>query len=92
MVNTYISDAYDLFSTPTIATSKKVDLSNPRGASIAVETYAAVLARHRRRPCQENSCVTAITVLSVASNWRMWSRLTSLACAKTARRAFPTQV
>jgi hypothetical protein len=65
-VSTYISDAYDLFGAPTIATSRNVDLSNPSGASIAADTYVAVLAAIAAGLAQKDNCAAAITVLSIA--------------------------
>jgi len=65
-VSTYLSDAYDFFSSPEIAISRSVDLNNPSGASMAAEMHVAVLAAIASGLARKNDCVTAITVLSVA--------------------------
>jgi hypothetical protein len=65
-VNTYVSDAYDLFSVPATVTNRSVDLSNPSGASMAGETHAAVLAAIAAGLAKKDDCITALTVLSVA--------------------------
>jgi hypothetical protein len=67
-VNTYVSDAYDLFSEPAASTNKSVDLSNPRSdASMAGETHTAVVAAIAAGLAKKNDCTTAIDVLKVAA-------------------------
>jgi pimeloyl-ACP methyl ester carboxylesterase len=66
-VNTYVSDAYNLFQRPIVSTNKHVDLSNPRSdASIATETHTAVLAALAAGLAGKGDCVSAIAVLAVA--------------------------
>lgn len=69
-VNTYVSDAYDLFQRPAVSTNRNVDLSNPRSdASIAAETHAAVLAALAAGLVRKGDCVSAIAVLAVAEQF-----------------------
>jgi pimeloyl-ACP methyl ester carboxylesterase len=69
-VNTYVSDAYDLFQRPVVSTNRKVDLSNPRSdASIAAETHTAVLAALAAGLAGKGDCRSAIAVLSVAEQF-----------------------
>jgi hypothetical protein len=65
-VNTYVSDAHDLFAVPLAATSRSIDLDNPSGAPMAVETHVAVLAAIAAGLARKGDCVAAIDVLKVA--------------------------
>jgi hypothetical protein len=65
-LNTYVSDAYDLWNVPVTAINKDVDLNNPSESSMAGETHAAVLAAIAAGFSKRNDCISAIAVLSVA--------------------------
>ena len=67
-VSVFVSDAYDLFSTPATASNRSIDLSSPSaGASITGETHAAVLASIAAGLAnKKNDCRTAMDVLLVA--------------------------
>lgn len=65
-VTTYVSDAYDVFPSPAVTTSRSVDLGNPSGAAIAGETYTAVLAAIAAGLARQDDCVSAIAVIAVA--------------------------
>jgi hypothetical protein len=66
MVSFYVSDAYGLFSNPASASSRSLDLDNPRSdAQVAGETHAAVIAAIAAGLAGKNDCVNALAVLSV---------------------------
>jgi hypothetical protein len=65
-VSTYVSDAYGRLGAFVLAVNESVDLDNPSGTKLAVETHAAILASVAASLVEKNDCVSAISVLTIA--------------------------
>lgn len=65
-VSFYVSDAYDFFTDPQVASNTTVDLNTPSGASVSDATHVAVLTSIAAGLANKDDCITAIKVLAVA--------------------------
>ncbi|WP_143130603.1 hypothetical protein [Bradyrhizobium arachidis] len=65
-VSFYVSDAYDFFADPQVASNPSLDLNSPSGASVSDATHAAVLTSIAAGLAKKNDCVNSIKVIAVA--------------------------
>jgi hypothetical protein len=65
-VSFYVSDAYDFFADPQVASNPSINLNSPSGASVSDATHAAVLTSIAAGLAKKNDCLNSIKVLNVA--------------------------
>ncbi|MET4602867.1 hypothetical protein ABIB90_002344 [Bradyrhizobium sp. JR4.1] len=64
-VSFYVSDAYDFFPDPQLASNRNLELDTPSAVSVSDETHLAVLASIAAGLAKRKDCATALQVISV---------------------------